>query len=289
MSAKLPTLDEMVTLLGRQFDSLPDQRAGPNLTYTLGDAGLAAFAVFFMQAPSFLAQQRDMQRQKGRNNAASLFGGCAIPRDPQIRNLLEPLAPAQLAAPYCAMRVLRPTGCARSMARSSSLRPRFTVSVAASRCRTARRTMPHTAITPVRQSRDAPGASRVLTLELECITSQDGQAKQECARNAAKRWLTRQRDRFGSHAVTYLGDDLCSHQPFCEQVRAGKQQHFIFTCKPDSPTTLYEEVALLNRLGAVCQVSDRHWTGRAYERWTYRYVNVGPRRAGARRPAGERV
>ena len=28
MSAKLPTLAEMVTLLGRQFDSLPYQRAG---------------------------------------------------------------------------------------------------------------------------------------------------------------------------------------------------------------------------------------------------------------------
>jgi hypothetical protein len=103
MNAKLPTLDEMVTLLGRQFDSLPDPRAGPNLTYTLRDAGLAAFAVFFMQAPSFLAHQRDMQRQKGRNNAASLFGVCAIPSDPQIRNLLDPLPPAQLAAPFWAV------------------------------------------------------------------------------------------------------------------------------------------------------------------------------------------
>jgi hypothetical protein len=35
------------------------------------DAGLSAFAVFFMQAPSFLAHQRDMQRASGRNNANS--------------------------------------------------------------------------------------------------------------------------------------------------------------------------------------------------------------------------
>ena len=136
----------------------------------------------------------------------------------------------------------------------------------------------HTAITPVLV---APGESRVITLEPEFITPQDQQEKQDCERNAAKRWLTRHRDRFGSHVVTYLGDDLYSNQPFCEQVRAGKQQHFVFTCKPDSHTTLYEEVALLNRLGAVSQVSDRHWTGRAHERWTYRYVNAVPLRAGA--------
>jgi len=94
MSTKLPALDELVTLLGRQLDSLPDERVGPNLTYTLRDAGLAAVAVFFMQAPSFLAHQRDMQRQKGHNNAASLFGLRTVPSDPQIRNLLDPLAPA---------------------------------------------------------------------------------------------------------------------------------------------------------------------------------------------------
>ena len=50
--------------------------------------------MFFMQAPSFLAHQRDMQRQKGPNNAASLFGLRAVPSDPQIRNLRDPLAPA---------------------------------------------------------------------------------------------------------------------------------------------------------------------------------------------------
>jgi hypothetical protein len=291
MNAKLPTLDEMVTLLGRQFDSLPDPRAGPNLTYTLRDAGLAAFAVFFMQAPSFLAHQRDMQRQKGRNNAASLFGVCAIPSDPQIRNLLDPLPPAQLAAPFWAVfdrlaqkgALLRYESFAANWLCSFDGTQFFTsTKIHCERCsvkvQNGQTHYAHTAITPVLV---APGESRVLTLEPEFSTPQDGQEKQDCERNAAKRWLTRHRDRFGNHAVTYLGDDLYSNQPFCEQVCAAKQQHFIFTCKPDSHTTLYEEVALLNRLGAVSQVSDRHWTGRTHERWTYRYVNAVPLRAGA--------
>ena len=291
MNAKLPILDEMVTLLGRQFDSLPDPRAGPNLIYTLRDAGLAVFAVFFMQVPSFLAHQRDMQRQKGRNNAASLFGVCAIPSDPQIRNLLDPLPPAQLAAPFWAffdrLAQIGALLCYESFSanwlRSLDGTQFFTsTKIHCERCsvkvQNGQTHYAHTAITPVLV---ATGESRVLTLAPEFITPQDGQEKQDCERNAAKRWLTRHWDRFGNHAVTYLGDDLYGNQPFCEPVCAAKQQHFIFTCKPDSYTTLYEAVALLNRPGAVSQVSDGHWTGCAHERWTYRYVNAVPLRAGA--------
>ena len=55
--------------------------------------GRTAFSVFFMQSRSFLDHQRLMQSQKGRDNAASLFGIERIPCDNQIRNLLD-LVPA---------------------------------------------------------------------------------------------------------------------------------------------------------------------------------------------------
>jgi hypothetical protein len=38
-----------------------------------------------------------MQRRKGQNNAQSLFDIEQVPTDPQIRNLLDPLAPEYLA------------------------------------------------------------------------------------------------------------------------------------------------------------------------------------------------
>jgi hypothetical protein len=79
---------------------IPEQRTGRNWTYELADAGLAAFSVFFMQSPSFLAHQRDMQRRKGHNNAEGLFGVERIPSDGQIRNLLDPVDPAQLGEPF---------------------------------------------------------------------------------------------------------------------------------------------------------------------------------------------
>jgi len=37
------------------------------------EAALSAFSLFFMQSPSFLAWQRNMQEQNGINNIQSLF------------------------------------------------------------------------------------------------------------------------------------------------------------------------------------------------------------------------
>jgi hypothetical protein len=38
------------------------------------DIGMAAFSVFFMQSPSFLAHQRRFAERHGRSNCANLFG-----------------------------------------------------------------------------------------------------------------------------------------------------------------------------------------------------------------------
>ena len=91
---------QLLAILVATCQDLPDQRTGKNSQYTLSDAALGAFGVFFTQTPSFLAHQRDMQRRKGCNNAQSLFGVAHIPSDPQICNLLDPIAPAHLRPPF---------------------------------------------------------------------------------------------------------------------------------------------------------------------------------------------
>ncbi|MCB0003520.1 MAG: ISNCY family transposase, partial [Anaerolineae bacterium] len=64
----------MVQMLEGCLEQVPEHRQGSNTQYEIKDAGLAAFSVFFMQSPSFLEHQRDMQRKQGENNAESLFG-----------------------------------------------------------------------------------------------------------------------------------------------------------------------------------------------------------------------
>jgi hypothetical protein len=66
--------------------------------YEVADAAMAAFSVFFMQSPLFLAHQQEMAERKGRSNACSLFGICNIPSDGQIGNLLDAVKPKEFAA-----------------------------------------------------------------------------------------------------------------------------------------------------------------------------------------------
>jgi hypothetical protein len=287
--SKAVTFKRLLAILDRTFAGLPDHRTGQNTIYSMRDAAMAGFSVFFMQSPSFLAHQEVMQQTKGHSNAGSLFGLERIPSDPQIRNLLDPLTPADLSAPFWEVfDVLEEAGelaAYRSLAGNwlvslDGTQYFFSTKIHGQRCTVSvhdeTEYYTHTAITPVLV---APGESRVIALEPEFIQPQDGHEKQDCERNAGKRWLARQAQQLAGHRVTLLGDDLYCNQPFCEAVLAQKL-NFIFTCKPASHQALYEEVGLLSRLGAVTELTQRHWNGQAYEIWRYRYVNAVPLRAG---------
>jgi len=87
------SLQSLMRHFRERWANVPDTRKRNNNTkYEIADGVLAAFAVFFMQASSFLAHQRLLQSKKGRSNARSLFQVEEIPSDPQIRNLVDPLA-----------------------------------------------------------------------------------------------------------------------------------------------------------------------------------------------------
>ncbi len=72
------------------FDTQPDlwraKDQPEKVSYSLSDAGLATFSVFFTQSPSFLAYQRDMAKRKGTSNAHTLFGMGSIPLTPILGN-----------------------------------------------------------------------------------------------------------------------------------------------------------------------------------------------------------
>ena len=98
--APILSFDRLRSILVSTVRQLPDPRTQPNRIHEMADAALGAFAVFWMQADSFLAYQQAMQRRQGQNNARSLFGLDQVPSDGQIRNLLDTVAPEQLAPPF---------------------------------------------------------------------------------------------------------------------------------------------------------------------------------------------
>jgi len=57
----MEVLDSLISAVRRCCGALPDKRRGANGSYTMADIGMAAFALFFTQSPSFLAFQRRLK------------------------------------------------------------------------------------------------------------------------------------------------------------------------------------------------------------------------------------
>src|SRR5258706_3240895 len=70
----------------------------------MAEMGVAAFSVFFMQSPSFLAHQRHLAQGAvhGRSNCETLFGMTKIPSDNHIRDMLDGVPPECFHPPLIA-------------------------------------------------------------------------------------------------------------------------------------------------------------------------------------------
>ncbi len=282
--------DELVEELHRCFATFPDHRTGENTQYEIKDAALSAFGIFFTQAPSFLAYQRFMETAKGKSNVQSLFGAVRIPSDNQIRNLLDPQAPEGLAEVFAEGLQVLESGGALAAFRSYggqiliSCAGTDTISSQKLHCPTCSQRKlangetlySHKAILPVVVK---AGESRVVVLEPEFLTPQDGHKKQDCERAGIKRWAKRCGPAFPRWQYTLLGDDLHACQPICECYLACGF-NFILVCKPDAPVALYEQVAFLEKNGLVGHLHMRRWNGRYAEIHQYRWVNTVPLRRG---------
>ncbi len=285
------TVSTLVATIRAALCALPDGRKGGNhQRYAMGDAGLGAFSVFFMPSPSFLGFQVRLQKVRGRNNASALFGIEQIPSMQQIRNLLDPVSPVQVAPLYMAL--VAPIVADAGLASHRVLDGRLLVALdgtehhcsAAIHCpQCATRTLTngktqcyHTALTPVIV---APGQPAVLPLAPGFVVPQDGQAIQDYGLNTGTRWLHRWGTPLKAWRSIALGDDLDCHQPFCEQVLA-QGCAFIFVCQPGSHALLYEWVTDFERTGEVATRVKTRWNGKQRLTDTYRWLNDLPLRDG---------
>ena len=83
----------MRSYLERLIESFEEPCQSSNAQrYSLQEIVLSAFAVFYMQCPSFLEHQRQRQSRQGQNNAQRLFGLTAIPTPNQLKNVLDRVA-----------------------------------------------------------------------------------------------------------------------------------------------------------------------------------------------------
>jgi hypothetical protein len=249
--AHMRPLDVLLGSLRSCLERFPDKRHGTNTTYPMGEIGIAAFSVFFLQSPSLLARQRQFEAGHWHSNGTSLFGLAKIPSDNHIRDMFDPAAPDLLQPVFAAaLDQLRHIDSGLDVFRRLDGRVLIALDgteyhcsrkIHCPRCSTRLRGKGETEYfhSLLAATLVAPGHDKVIPLEPEFITPQDGAEKQDCETTAAKRWLAAHGRRYAALNAVYLGDDLFSRQPLCQAVLdAGG--HFLFVCKPSSHPLIQE-------------------------------------------------
>ncbi len=298
--ASVPVLESLLNRFRQIASALPDPRTGAHQRYSLADAASCALATFFFQSPSFLDFQRRMLEESARSNCQSLFGVADIPCDNHIRNLLAGHDPDHFAPLFAdCLQTARDQGAldpflrldGRLLIALDGIQFHGSDSIHCNDCSTRHvgqhktKQFFHTmlAATVV-----ADGHKRVLPLLPLFVQPQhdpaanrpdrtEDQRKQDCERNAAKRWLPAHIPHLRAYRPVLLGDDLYCCQPLCALV-ADLGADFLFICQPSSHKTVYKQLPN-RRLWSTGWVRTRNQRQQV-ESQRYQWRNNVPLRAG---------
>src|SRR5947209_5827404 len=193
--------DALFQLVRTGFERLPDARQESKLQISLADALMAAFAMFSLKDPSLLA----FEDRRGEANLHSIYLIDQVPCDSQMRTILDPLEPEQLRGVF--------RDVFRQLQRGKALEPLVYLNgcyllsldgtgyFSSSKIHCAsclEKTHANGTVTYSHQMLGGvllhPDLAPVIPLAPEPIIKQDGVPKNDCERNAARRFLAKFRE-----------------------------------------------------------------------------------------------
>lgn len=280
---KYLSADSLFKMIREQFKQISDSRKG-NKTISLCDALMSAFAMFSLKDPSLLAF--DERRKEEDHNLKNIFGIEQIPCDTQMREVIdnipdESIRPAFLAnfrrlqrgkalepmvfMEGCYLLALDGTGYFSSEKLNSKA---CMVKVSKKSGKTSYY------IQTLGACLVHPDYKEVIPLCPEIIQKQDGATKNDCERNAAKRFFGKFRKDHPHLKVIVIEDGLSSNAPHIEDIKANNA-HFILGVKPGDHEFLFKYIDRAVEEGKAVEFSFMDEKNPLMEHY-FRFVNDVP-------------
>jgi hypothetical protein len=253
---KYLSADALFNLVRSGLATIPDYR--PSETdISLTDALMSAFAMFSLKSPSLLA----FDKERAEGNLHTIYGMERVPCDTRMREILDPVSP----------KVLRPvfTSVFRQLQRGKALEPMAFLdghyllaldgteyfSSKTIHCASClQKVHRNGSITYFHQLLGAaiihPDVREVIPLMPEPIVKQDGTAKNDCERNAAKRFVAKLRQDHPHLKFIVTEDSLSSNAPHIETLH-DHELHYILGIKEGDHAFLFRQVQAAEEAGHV--------------------------------------
>jgi Transposase DDE domain len=276
---KYLSADALFRLVRDGFASILGDRADePGISLT--DALMSAFAMFSLKSPSLLAF--DKERVEG--NLQTIYGIAHAPCDTYMRELIDPVSPEALRPVF--------QGVFRQLRRGKALEPMLFLNGAyllaldgtgyfsskTIHCTSClQKVHRNGSITYYHQMLGAaiihPDLREVIPFMPEPIVKQDGTTKNDCERNAAKRFLVKLRQDHPHLNFIVTEDSLSSNAPHIETLH-DHGCHYILGVKEGDHAYLFTQVQAAEEAGRLTTYA-RHDRAAGVEH-RFRFINDMP-------------
>lgn len=252
---------------------------------SLTDALMSGLAVFGLKYPSLLQFEGDKSEPTLQHNLSTLYGVERAPCDTQMRVILDPVEPRQLDPAFTALHA--------AAARAGVLKDYeylggyhlISVDGSGQFCSGAV-SCPHCCVKTTRTGHVSfyhqvlaavvvhPDHRTVLPLAPEAITKEDGETKNDCERNAAKRLLPRIKAQYRHLRPVIVEDSLAANGPHIKLLK-DLGFRFILAVKPGDHAALFEQVNSRYAQGLIQDFEGQRENGLKYGfRYTHQvYLN----------------
>src|SRR3989441_63618 len=271
--------DALFRLVHSSFANLPDYRVG-DIEIALPDVLMSAFAMFSLKAPSLLA----FDKERAEGNLHTIYGIERVPCDTQMREILDPVSPKVLRPVFRS--VFRQLQRGKALEAMTFLDGHYLLALDGTEYFSSKtihcasclhKVHRNGSITYFHQMLGAaiihPDMRAVIPLMPEPIVKQDGTAKNDCERNAAKRFVAKLHQDHPHLKFIVTEDSLSSNAPHIETLQA-YDLRYLLGVKEGDHAYLFKQVQAAEHAGRVTYYERHDRAAGVVHR--FRFVNDVP-------------
>ena len=269
----------LFALVRSRFEKVTDHRTG-DVEIALADALMSAFAMFSLKDPSLLAFD---ERREQDGNLKRIYKLESVPCDTQMRTILDDVEPHEVKPVF--KDVFRQAQRGKVLEKFVFMDSYYLLSLDGTGYFSSKKIHCDSCMERVNSKTGEvtyhhqllgaaivhPDQKAVIPLAPEPIIKQDGETKNDCERNAAKRFFDQLRQDHPHLPLIVTEDSLSPNAPHIRALE-GHDLRYILRVKEGDHAFLFEKVAEAHRTGRTTEV-EYHGVGVKHQ---FRFLNQVP-------------